>query len=86
MIGRVAGKNAFARAVRQLQAPRFGQIAQIPQHVVGAVGDQDFAVWAKDFVETGPPIADDRGAAGGSLEQANARRVAAADHGCAGHI
>src|SRR5436190_16961349 len=40
----------------------------------------------EEFVEAGPPITDDRYAAGGGLEQADARRIAATDHIDTGHV
>ena len=50
------------------------------QHVIGRPGDQDFAVGHEEFVETLPPVADDRSGAGGRLEQPPRRAPADRGH------
>src|SRR5437764_12705260 len=52
----------------------------------GGSDDDDLALWREELVEALPPIADDRRAAGGRLEQAPGRTPAERGHWLPRHV
>src|SRR5690242_536699 len=78
--GGVGGEDALAGARADRAALGVRQLAQIAERVRGRAGEEDLFAGLEEAVEALPAVADDRDPAGGGLEQANAGRIAGADH------
>ena len=56
------------------------------EDVAARVRHQDMPAGDKDSVQAGPPVGDDRGTASRGFKQPDARRIAHAEHVCAGDV
>ena len=61
--GGVAAEDTLTGAAGEPQPFSLRQLAQIAQRFIGLAGDEDLMPRQEEFVETGPPIADDSAAA-----------------------